>query len=60
MKVKQQILIVISLLLSLTIQGQKLTVEGMQATNDLSASQYKRNDINSHPCALIKVQASPL
>ena len=56
MSVKHQILFVICLLLALTASAQELTIKGMQATNDLSASQYKRNDINEQPCALIKVQ----
>ena len=56
MNLKRQILIVISLFFALTAQAQELTVKGMQATNDLSASQYRRNDINKQPCALIKVQ----
>ena len=53
---KRLLLLLIIELLSLAATAQKLTVEGMQATNDLSASQYKRNDINEQPCALIKVQ----
>lgn len=36
--------------------AQNLTVKEMQATNDLSASQYRRLDGNDSPCALIKVQ----
>lgn len=38
------------------LSAQELTIKGMSATNDLSASQYRRNDINGEPCALIKVQ----
>ena len=60
MSVKHQILFVICLLLALTASAQELTIKGMQATNDLSASQYKRNDINEHPCALIKVQLATM
>ena len=37
------------------ISAQKLTVESMQVTNDLSASQYRRADRNSEPCGLVKV-----
>ena len=36
--------------------AQELTVKGMQATNDLSASQQRRQDLNGEPCALVKVQ----
>ncbi len=38
------------------LSAQELTIKDMSATNDLSASQYRRNDINGEPCALIKVQ----
>lgn len=56
MNVKQLILSVVSLFLTLTIHAQELTVKEMQATNDLSASQYRRNDLIGDPCALVKVQ----
>ena len=49
-------LLIYSLLLTLTAQAQKLTIEGMQATNDLSASQYRRADRNNEPCGLVKVR----
>ena len=44
------------LLFSLATQAQKLTIESMQATNDLSASQQRRHDLNGIPCGLVKVQ----
>ncbi len=56
MNLKQQILLVIGTFFALTAQAQELTVKEMQATNDLSASQYRHNDFNGEPCALIKVQ----
>ena len=56
MYVRQLLLLTMSLLLSLMAQAQKLTIEGMQATNDLSASQQRRQDLNGEPCALVKVQ----
>ena len=36
--------------------AQELTVKSLQATNDLSASQQRRQDLNGEPCALVKVQ----
>ncbi len=48
-------LLTIGLLLSLTLHAQKLTVESMQVTNDLSASQFRRVDRNNEPCGLVKV-----
>ena len=37
--------------------AQKLTVEQMTvAGNDISVSQYRVNDLNGQPCALVKVQ----
>ena len=57
MNLKRQTLIVISLLLALATQAQKLTVESMTlAGNDISASKYERKDLNKNPCALVKVQ----
>ena len=41
--------------LSLPSSAQKLTVDGMKVTNDLSASQYRRADLNGEPCGLVKV-----
>ncbi len=35
--------------------AQELTVKEMKATNDISASQYERKDLNGQACALIKV-----
>lgn len=49
-------LLLYSLLLTLTTQAQELTVKDMKATNDLSASQYRRADLNGETCALVKVQ----
>ena len=42
-------------LLTVSLSAQELKVKELMATNDLSASQYRRNDINGQPCALIKV-----
>jgi len=55
MKMRHLLLNLFTILLPLTALAQKLTVESMQATNDLSASQFRRNDLNGQPCALIKV-----
>ena len=55
MKYRNIFLLTIGLLLSLTVHSQKLTVENMQVTNDLSASQYRRADLNGEPCGLVKV-----
>lgn len=49
-------LLIFSLLLTLTTQGQELTIKSMQATNDLSASQHRRVDRNNEPCGLVKVR----
>lgn len=35
--------------------AQELTVKGLQATNDLSASEHRRVDINKENCGLVKV-----
>ena len=56
MKIMQLFLLIICLLFSLATQAQKLTIDSMQATNDLSASQQRRHDLNGEPCALVKVQ----
>lgn len=41
----------------LTASAQELTVKQMTAAgNDISASQYRVNDINGQPCGLVKVQ----
>lgn len=42
-------------MLTVSLFAQELKVKELTATNDLSASQYRRNDINGQPCALIKV-----
>ena len=56
MNVKQQILFIICLFLTLSTQAQELTIKEMKATNDLSASTYERKDLNKNSCALVKVQ----
>ena len=54
---RKSILLIWSLLLTLSVSAQKLTVESMTvAGNDISASQYRVNDLNGQPCALVKVQ----
>ena len=50
-----RILAFVMLLITLTIQAQELTIKEMKATNDLSASQYRRMDRNNEPCGLVKV-----
>ena len=37
-------------------KAQKLTVQSMKATNDLSASQERRKDLNNEMCGLVKVR----
>ena len=54
---RKSIFLILSLLLSLIVSAQKLTVESMAlAGYDISASQYRVNDLNGQPCALVKVQ----
>ena len=54
---KRLYLILLICLLALTTQAQELTVKSMTvAGNDISASQYRVNDLNGQPCALVKVQ----
>ena len=54
---RKSILLMFSLLLSLIVSAQKLTIESMTvAGKDISASQYRVNDLNKQPCALVKVQ----
>ena len=36
--------------------AQDLTVREMRATNDISASRFRRTDLNGDPCALVKVR----
>ena len=55
MKTKSIILLLFCLVSS-HIQAQKLTVQGMKATNDLSASQDRRKDLNNEMCGLVKVR----
>ena len=52
---KAGIFILFVFIASMSLQAQKLTIESMQATNDLSASQYRRADLNGEPCGLVKV-----
>ena len=47
-------------LITLTTQAQELTIKEMQATNDLSASQYRRMDRNNEPCGLVKVRLATM
>ena len=52
-------IILLALLLCAMLNGilaQKLVVEEMKSTNDLSASQYRRKDLVGEACALVKVQ----
>ena len=54
---RSNLLIVFLLMMTQVVSAQKLTVESMTvATNDISASQYERKDLNGQPCALVKVQ----
>ena len=54
---KRILLIILAVWMMLMgVSAQELTVKGMQATNDLSASQHRRVDRNNKPCALVKVQ----
>ena len=55
MKYRNILLLTLGLLLSLAVHAQKLTVESMQVTNDLSASQFRRADRNNESCGLVKV-----
>ncbi|MGM9844286.1 MAG: PEGA domain-containing protein [Muribaculaceae bacterium] len=57
-KVFKCVMMVILLsVVSFSAAGQKMTVEGMTAKPfDISASKYKRVDLNNQPCALVKVQ----
>ena len=48
-------ILIVTLVFQLPILAQELAVKEMKATNDLSASQYRRNDLNGQPCALVKV-----
>ena len=54
--IRQIILTSISLLLTLAVHAQELTIEGMQVTNDLSASQFIHLDLNKDTCGLVKVR----
>ena len=57
MNLKQQILLVICLLLTLTIHGQTLLVRSViHDATDISASTERRIDNSGEPCALIKLQ----
>ena len=52
---RNNLLILFLLMIMQAVSAQKLTVESMQATNDLSASQHRRQDLNGDPCGLVKV-----
>ena len=49
-------LLLFMLVVPLNIRAQKLFVERMSVTKDISASQLRRLDANGDPCGLIKVQ----
>ena len=53
---RNNLLILFLLMITQAVSAQKLTVESMQATNDLSASQHRRQDLNGDPCGLVKVR----
>ena len=56
MMIKLQLFILTTgLLFSLATQAQELMVKSMTATNDLTASQQRRQDLNGDPCGLVKV-----
>ena len=56
MKTKS-ILLIVSLMMALAAQTQELTIKSMSAAPyDLSASTKRQLDLNSQPCALVKVQ----
>lgn len=52
----KKICLLICLAMHFPMSAQKLTVDGMKSTNDLSASQYRRKDLAGEACALVKVQ----
>ncbi|MGM9799924.1 MAG: formylglycine-generating enzyme family protein [Muribaculaceae bacterium] len=53
---KSVMMVILLSVLSFSASGQKMTVEGMTAKPfDISASKYKRYDLNNQPCALVKV-----
>ncbi len=54
------ILLLVIWTIPLFIHAQKLMIEGMQVTNDLSASQQRRSDYNGEPCGLVKVRFTTL
>ena len=54
---KRIILLTWSLLtVTLALQAQTLSIDEMKATNDLSASQQRREDLNGEMCGLVKVR----
>ena len=57
---KKPLLLLIVCLMALTLHAQELTVKEMKATNDLSASQYRRKDLAGEACALVKVQLATM
>lgn len=57
MKKINSLLTMCLLLLAQVAVAQKLNVESMKAvTNDISASQHERKDLNGQACALVKIQ----
>lgn len=52
---RNNLLVLFLLMITQAVSAQKLTVESMQATNDLTASQQRRQDLNGEPCGLVKV-----
>ena len=52
----KKICLLICLAMHFPMSAQELTVKEMKATNDLSASQYRRKDLSGEACALVKVQ----
>lgn len=50
----RHILFIITCLICGNLFAQELTVKGMNTSNDLSASQYRRNDYNGDACTFIK------
>lgn len=55
--IRRAFFLLFSVLTLLTAPAQELTVKQMTvAANDISASQYRRTDLNGDPCALVKVR----
>lgn len=49
-------IVILMLMMALTASAQEFTVKPLQATNEITASQYPRLDANNQPCALLKVE----